>query len=48
MFAEKERVITFMLYMPKYRYIVVSTELGDLVAYKWESSTIPVTDFKGI
>ena len=36
-----------MLYMPKYRYIVVSTELADLVVYKWDQSAQIVTDFKG-
>lgn len=48
LFLEKERMITQMLYMPKYRYIVVSTECGDLKVYKWESQMPPITEFKGI
>ena len=38
-----------MLYMPKYRYIVVSTELGELIVYKWDPAGASiVTEFKGI
>lgn len=49
LFEEKENVITDMLYMPKYRYIVVSTEHGDLVVYKWNPNVATiVTEFKGI
>ena len=49
LFPEKENVITDMLYMMKYRYIVVSTELGELVVYKWDPAGASViTEFKGI
>ena len=34
--------------MPKYRYIVIATELGELVVYKWDSTATLVTDFKGV
>lgn len=37
-----------MLYMPKYRYIVVSTETGVLMVYKWASEAQAVTEFKGV
>ena len=48
LFSQQENVITDMLYMPKYRYIVVATELADLVVYKWAGTAQIVTDFKGI
>ena len=37
-----------MLYMPKYRYIVISTEAGALIVYKWASEANVVTEFKGM
>ena len=37
-----------MLYMPKYRYIVIATEMGELVVYKWDTTATLVTDFKGL
>lgn len=49
LFEAKDNVITDMLYMPKYRYVVVSTELGELIVYKWDPVGNPViTEFKGI
>jgi len=48
LFVDQESVITSMLYMPKYRYIVVATETGHLVVYKWETTASVITEFKGI
>ena len=48
LFKEQENIITDILYMPKYRYIVIATELGELVVYKWDSTATLVTDFKGV
>ena len=44
----QEDVITDLLYMPKYRYIVMSTQKGRLVVYKWASTAQVITEFKGM
>ena len=48
MFNAQEDVITDVLYMPKYRYIVVCTHQARLVVYKWNETAQIVTEFKGL
>lgn len=48
MLEEPDDVINDLLYMPKYRYIVLCSELGKLVVYKWAKEKAIVTAFKGM
>lgn len=46
--GSQEDLITDVLYMPKYRYIVVSSKRARLIVYKWANIASTVTEFKGM
>ena len=43
-----EDIITDMLFMPKYRYIVVCSKQAKLIVYKWNNTPQIVTEFKAM
>ena len=44
----QEDLITDVLYMPKYRYIVICSKQAKLQVYKWAAISSLVTEFKGM
>ena len=44
----QEDLITDVLYMPKYRYIVICSKQSKLQVYKWANTAQLVTEFKGM
>ena len=45
---ESDDQINDLLYMPKYRYVVLCSEMGKLIVYKWGKEKAVVTAFKGM
>lgn len=46
--GSQEDLILDVLYMPKYRYIIICTKQAKLVVYKWANIASIVTEFKGM
>lgn len=45
-FKATEDLILDLIYMPKYRYIVMCSQQAKLVVYKWAAQAQVVTEFK--
>lgn len=46
--GSQEDLIVDVLYMPKYRYIIICSKQAKLVVYKWAEIATVVTEFKGM